>query len=153
MTTPIKVPDIGATVDKVTFLKWLVEEGMEIGRGQKIAEIETDKAVVELESAATGTLLKKVASNGDEVAVGDVVAHVGQPGESVSESAEGEVESTSEQPASQSAPARVISKPRVSPMIRNLARQKGVDLDRVVGTGKDGMITRQDVLNAARNSN
>lgn len=152
MATPIRIPDIGATVDKVTFLKWLVEEGTEISRGQKIAEIETDKAVVELESAAAGTLLKKVASNGDEVAVGDVVAHVGQPDESVSEAAEGEVESTSEQPASQSAPAREISKPRVSPMIRNLAKQKGVDLDKVEGTGKDGMITRQDVLNAARNS-
>ena len=62
MTVPIKIPDVGATVDEVTLVQWLVEEGAEIVRGQKIAAIETDKAVVELESVAAGVLLKKCAA-------------------------------------------------------------------------------------------
>ena len=57
MAVPIKIPDVGTTVDEVTIVQWLVEEGTEIVRGQKIAAIETDKAVAELESVAAGVVL------------------------------------------------------------------------------------------------
>lgn len=152
MTFPVKVPDIGGTVDTVTVVRWLVEEGEEIIRGQKIVEIETDKAVVELESVAEGVLAKKAASDGDEVAIGAVIAYVGNVGDSVSEIFDAVPDIHSPETTPQSAASREISRPRVSPVVRNLARQKGVDPDRVVGTGKDGMITRWDILAAARHT-
>jgi len=81
MATPVRIPDIGTTVDYVTVERWLVSEGDKVRRGQPIAEIETDKAVSELESAFEGVLLRQVVPDGTEVSVGDVIAYVGAPGE------------------------------------------------------------------------
>ena len=171
MPVPIRIPDIGAAEDEVTLVQWLVEEGEEIARGQKIVAIETDKAVVELESVAAGTLLKQCAAEGADATTGDIIAYVGDPGESVpqpSDSGPGASESgggpeTSESQAGirpaatpqQALPTdntEPVSQPRVSPMVRNLARQKGVDLEEVTGTGAGGVITRKDILAAAKNA-
>jgi len=143
----IKVPDLGTTVDEVTLVAWLVEEGEPVKRGDLLAEIQTDKATTELESAAEGVLLKKVVPDNSTVRTGDILAYVGKPGESVPEV---------KPPAETAAPTTSVasaSRPgsaRVSPMVRNLAGKLGVDLSQVEGTGKGRMITREDVQRAAK---
>jgi len=146
---PIKIPDVGATVDRMTLVRWLVEVGVEIARGQKIAEIETDKSVIELESVAAGVLLRKYAEEGGEVSTGEIIAYVGEAMEAVPEAASIEPDGHRTEAVAPAVPSREISKPRIAPMLRNLARQKGVDVDQVVGTGKDGTVTRQDIVAAA----
>ena len=81
MAIAIKMPDIGATVEQITILKWLKKEGQAIKRGEPLCEIQTDKAVTELESVAQGILLKQVVAENTDVAVGDVIAYVGAPDE------------------------------------------------------------------------
>ena len=83
MTTAIKMPDIGTTVEQITVLKWLKKEGEAVKRGDPLCEIQTDKAATELESAAQGILLKQVVAENTDVAVGDVIAYIGQAGEQI----------------------------------------------------------------------
>ena len=83
MAIEIKMPDLGTTVEDVVLLKWLKQEGDEVQRGEALCEVETDKARTDLESFAKGVLLKKVASEGDSIPVGTVVAYIGEPGETI----------------------------------------------------------------------
>ena len=83
MATAITMPDLGTTVEDVVLLKWLKEVGDPINRGEALCEVETDKATTDLESIAKGVLLKKVASEGDSITVGTIVAYVGELGETV----------------------------------------------------------------------
>ena len=83
MATAIKMPDLGTTVEQITVLKWLKKEGEAVKRGEPLCEIQTDKAVTELESFSQGILLKQVVAENIDVAVGDVIAYIGQPGEKI----------------------------------------------------------------------
>ncbi len=83
MAEAILMPRLGETTTEGTIFEWLVAEGDEIELVQPIALIETDKAQVELESVAEGTLLKIVAPAGATVEAGTVIAYVGEPGEQV----------------------------------------------------------------------
>ena len=146
---PIKIPDIGTTVDTVTLVRWLVEEGAEIVRGQKIAEIETEKAVIALESVAAGVLLRKNAAEGERASTGGIIAYVGNPADVIPETSDIEPAVPIANPIPRTAPYREILKPRITPILRNFAKQKGVDIDKVVGTGKGGTVTRQDIIATA----
>ena len=83
MATEIKVPDLGVNVDSVVLLNWLKNEGEPVKRGDPLCEVQTDKAVAEVESVAQGVLLKQVIEVETEVTVGTVIAYVGEPGEVV----------------------------------------------------------------------
>ena len=83
MAHEIKMPDLGTNVEQVTVLKWLKKEGEAVKRGDSLCEIQTDKAVTELESFSQGILLKQVVAENTDVAVGDVIAYVGQAGENI----------------------------------------------------------------------
>ncbi len=85
MATAIKIPDISTTAETVVLLKWLKQQGEQVKRGEPLCEIETDKANTELESVAQGTLLKQVIAEETEIAIGTVIAYVGEPGESIPE--------------------------------------------------------------------
>jgi pyruvate/2-oxoglutarate dehydrogenase complex dihydrolipoamide acyltransferase (E2) component len=85
MAVKVKIPDVGTTVDTVVLQKWLKKEGDHVKRGEPLCEVETDKAVTELESVAEGTLLKQVVSEQSEITVGTVIAYIGRPGDSVPE--------------------------------------------------------------------
>jgi pyruvate dehydrogenase E1 component alpha subunit len=85
MAVPIKVPDIGTTQDEVVLYSWLVEPGDVVKRGDIIAEVETDKAIMEFECPVEGVVLALVAEPEDVVRTGDVLAWVGEPGEAVPE--------------------------------------------------------------------
>lgn len=147
MTTAVRMPDIGTTVDRILLVCWLKAEGEEVKRGEPLCEVETDKAVSELESVAEGVLLRQVVPEDTEIQEGEIIAYVGRPGEEIPETkAEAKVP-----PAAGGAPAAApdrTDRPRVSPMIRNLAEREGVDLAAVAGTGPGGQIMREDVLRA-----
>jgi len=150
MATAIKVPDIGTTVDHVKLVKWLKKEGDTVKRGEALCEVETDKAVSELESIAEGTVLRIVAAEDTEVEQDTIIAYVGQAGEQISEESSGFRGQGSgggnEHEASATEP-RTLN-PSVPPMIVNLARKLSVDLASVKGTGPGGRITKEDVMKA-----
>ncbi len=147
MATPIKMPDLGTTVEVVTLIAWLKQEGEPVKRGEALCEVETDKAVDQLESVAAGVLLRQVVPARSEVRSGTVIAYIGSPGEVIP--AESAASCGAAVPAAQAGetPAPQMMR-KVPPVIRNLAKREGVDLDVVVGTGPGGQITRDDVLRA-----
>ncbi len=149
MPVAIKMPDLGTTVDEVRLVSWLVREGDVVKRGDPLAEIETDKAVSELESIAEGVVLKLVIAPDSMVGKGHVLAYVGKPGESVPVAA---AEAPHEEPAKAEKPAAAgfAGAQRIAPVLRNLAQKLGIDLATVRGTGRGGMITRDDLLRAQK---
>ena len=146
------MPPLGTTTDELRIVEWLKAEGDEIRRGEPLLAVETDKATVEVEAAAAGTLLKVVHSVGDTVSVGAVVAYVGMPGEDVPLEAAHEppreLASAGSGRMASVRPERVAA----SPAVRRLARDRGVDLSQVPGSGSGGRVEKQDVLAAIERS-
>ena len=148
MATAIRMPDLGTTVEQVTLAAWLKNPGHSVRRGEALCEVETDKAVSELESVADGVLLKQVVAPGTEIEVGTVIGYVGEEGETVAET---KIDSDSVTPQAEPEPkAQSEQGIAASPMVRSLAKRKGVDLTALIGTGPGGQITRADVLKAGR---
>ena len=81
MATTVVMPQMGFDMQEGTIVRWLKQEGDEVTRGEPIAEIETDKAIVEMEAFASGVLLKTVVGEGETVPVGQTIAVIGSPGE------------------------------------------------------------------------
>lgn len=86
MPEPILMPSLGETSDELHVIEWLVAEGDEVQLGQPLLLVETDKAELEVESVAAGTVLKILVSAGEDVSVSTVIAYVGGPGEEIPES-------------------------------------------------------------------
>ncbi len=157
MATSIVMPQMGFDMKQAKLLRWLKKEGDRVEKGETIAEIETDKAVLEVEAFSPGILGRIVAPEGEVVPVGRTIAVVVEPGEAVPA---GET-LPSASPAARAAPApRAEAAPQVpstqavsaeeglvkaSPAARRLAREKGADLAQVRGTGPEGRITEKDV--------
>lgn len=151
MPVEVYMPKMTDHMEKGTILKWLVEEGAQVEERQPIMEVETDKAVVEVEAPASGILRGIRAGEGTVVSVGEVVAFVAQPGEEVPKLSliplEEEAKAVPTAPVTAPAPAPAAKPDRVlaSPSARRLARELGVDLTRVKGTGPRGRIKEEDV--------
>jgi pyruvate dehydrogenase E2 component (dihydrolipoamide acetyltransferase) len=156
MAVPIKLPDMGTTVEECKVLTWRVKEGDAVKRGDVLAEIETDKAVAELESTAEGVLLRQIVNAGDMAHTGDVLAYIGKRGDTVPPETQGAPTPRATSPrgpvVAGVAPARSAGAGpvRVAPVVRNLAVKLNVDLASVQGTGAGGLITREDVLQASQ---
>ena len=156
MATTVVMPQMGFDMQEGTIVRWLKQEGDEVSRGEPIAEIETDKAIVEMEAFASGVLLKTVVGEGQTVPVGQTIAVIGTPGEALPDlgstpAPTTETEEPQEAPADvEEAVAAEVSaaaeQVRASPLARRLAEEKGIDLARVNGSGPGGRITRDDVL-------
>jgi pyruvate/2-oxoglutarate dehydrogenase complex dihydrolipoamide acyltransferase (E2) component len=127
-----KLPDLGEGLTEGEIARWLVSEGQEIAEDDPLVEIATDKTTVEIPSPAGGTVSKILVGEGEVVPVGTVLVVIGGNGRPVSDTT---------QPVSD---ARV----RATPLVRRLADQLGVDLERVTGSGPQGRITEQDVRGA-----
>jgi pyruvate dehydrogenase E2 component (dihydrolipoamide acetyltransferase) len=84
MATDVLMPRLSDSMEEGTVLKWLVEQGGEVKRGEPLAEIETDKANMTYEADTDGTLIEILAGEGDTLAIGEVIARVGDPGEAAS---------------------------------------------------------------------
>lgn len=147
-----KLPDIGEGVHEGEIVKWLVKEGDRVQEFQPMVEVMTDKATVEIPVPKSGVILKLMAKEGEVVKVGSVLVLIGEPGE-----AAGPLPAAVAEPAraapSQPQPtafATAVTAPRLqrvlaTPATRKLARELGVDINLVSGSGPGGRITEQDV--------
>lgn len=156
MATEIKMPPLSQTTDTVTLVDWLVAEGDEVQKGQPIADVETDKVTMQVESFTSGTLLKHVCTAGTEVPVGDIIAYIGKAGEQVPDSAvSGEAVPAAPAEAlsggagsvfRSAAVAAAAQDIKATPLVRHFAEKRGVDLSKLSGTGPKGLIVKADVL-------
>jgi len=157
------MPQMGADMTEGTLVKWVKQVGEQVNRGDVIAEIETDKATVELEAFESGVLLKYVVPEGETVPVGQVIAILGAAGEALGAEPERMARPTAAgrqaggSTAVATAPA--VAPPaapmtngrlRISPVARRIAHDAGVDPAAIPGSGPDGRVLRRDVEAALR---
>jgi len=152
MAKQFKFPDVGEGITEGEIVRWLIREGDEVKEDQTLAEIETDKAVVEMPSPYKGTVLKVHVKEKDIVKVGQVLVTIGEKGESAAE--ETPAARAEEKPAPATGPSVVgvvpesreeIREVLAAPKVRRLAMEIGVDIKSVRGTGPQGRITEEDV--------
>jgi len=176
MAQPIQMPKFGQTVEEATIVKWRKKAGDVVKKGDVLFEIETDKAVLEVESFHEGTLLKVLVPENKSVPVLSVVAYVGKEGESVpdappivssapkTETPKAEnakkLKSDSKSPApSVSAPSQrqeqlkaVPQRLFASPRAKTLAKDCAIDISKVAGSGANGRVTEKDVKSYLENN-
>jgi pyruvate dehydrogenase E2 component (dihydrolipoamide acetyltransferase) len=166
MAAEVKVPRLGQGMESGTVVKWLKAEGDQVEKGEPLYELDTDKVTQEVEAEAAGVLLKIAVPEG-EVPVGTTIAFIGEQGESVPDvSGNGKVETVAApeppreeaaepapepepEPAAAPAPRREGERIKASPLARRIARERGIDLASLAGTGPDGRIIAEDVDRAA----
>jgi 2-oxoglutarate dehydrogenase complex dihydrolipoamide succinyltransferase (E2) component len=144
MAYMFKLPDLGEGITSGEIKKWLVSRGEKVEEDQGIAEVETDKAVVELPSPVSGIIEDLKAAEGAKVSVGDVIAIISEEGSPPAAKPERAEIAKPGIPAAKEAPAVLAT-----PSTRMLAKQLGVDINAVKGTGPGGRITDEDVRRAA----
>ncbi|MBO6571500.1 pyruvate dehydrogenase complex dihydrolipoamide acetyltransferase [bacterium] len=168
MAIKIEMPKLSDTMEEGVIAKWNVKEGDKISAGDIIAEVETDKATMDVEAFDDGTLLKIIPQEGDAVPLGGLIAVIGEEGEDISDildgagggessessSSEGsdkkeeqkseeskEEKSESKESSSESDNGRV----KASPLAKKMAEDKGIDLTSVQGSGPDGRVVKKDI--------
>ena len=172
MANEVKLPRLGQGMEAGTIVKWLKSEGEAVAKGDPLFEIDTDKVTQEVESDYAGVLLKIALPEG-EAPVGQTIAWIGEAGEEVAaapasssddgapqsaekpaeahardpERAEGRAAAAAEADA-QPSPSRNGGRIKASPLARRIARERGVDLAQIRGTGPDGRIVAEDVERA-----
>jgi pyruvate dehydrogenase E2 component (dihydrolipoamide acetyltransferase) len=166
--TDVVMPRLSDTMEEGTVLRWLKHDGEHVKRGEELVEIETDKAAMTYESDREGTL-QTVAHEGDTLAVGELIARIGSPDDNGSPVAQdpvaieaGQAAGVDVQPARADTPltgAQESSEPssasepaqraKASPLARRIARERGVDLGGVSGSGPGGRIVKADVEEVA----
>jgi pyruvate dehydrogenase E2 component (dihydrolipoamide acetyltransferase) len=185
MATDVMMPRLSDSMEEGTVLKWLVDVGGEVKRGEPLVEIETDKANMTYEADTDGVLIEVVAQEGETLPIGNVIARIGAAGEEVRDAgseargngAQAQAEETSEEPDSepeQAEPeeAEAEEQPteakapdtrhpapdtsdgngrvKASPVARRMAREMGVELSGLQGTGPGGRIVKADIEAAAK---
>jgi pyruvate dehydrogenase E2 component (dihydrolipoamide acetyltransferase) len=162
VATEVKLPRLGQGMEAGTIVKWLKSEGEAVEKGEPLYELDTDKVTQEVEAEASGVLLK-IAVDAGEVPVGQTIGFIGAEGEEAPASAEKPAEAPKREPerdegraaaaekaAEQPAPASGATNGRVkaSPLARRIARERGIELTGLRGTGPDGRIVAEDVERA-----
>lgn len=163
MAIVIDMPKLSDTMSEGVIAKWNVKEGDTVRSGDIIAEVETDKATMDVEVFDGGTILKIIAKEGEAVPLGGLMAIIGEPGEDISALLGGKAES---KPASKPAPtetskdefkdpivgdiqpASTDARVKASPLAKSIAAASGVDLSKVQGTGPNGRIVKRDLESA-----
>src|SRR5438270_2839477 len=161
MAAQVKLPRLGQGMESGTIVKWLKAEGDEVAKGEPLYELDTDKVTQEVEAEAAGVLLKIAVAEG-EVPVGTTIAFIGEQGEPVPDvSGNGKVsapaeESKAEKPeepeperAPEPEPRKEGERIKASPLARRIARERGIDLASISGTGPEGRIIAEDIDRAA----
>ena len=171
MAIAVEMPKMSDTMEEGVLAAWLVEEGTSVSAGDVVAQVETDKATMDLEVYDDGVLLKRVIGEGDAVPIGGLIAILGQEGEDVS-AILAKYDGGGDGAASEAAPAASESVPAVaeeaapapamteqvalapsedggrvkaSPLARKMATEQGIDLTRLTGSGPEGRIIKRDV--------
>ncbi len=142
MSTEVTVPTLGESVAEATIGEWLKQPGEAVAADEPIASLETDKVAVEVTAPVAGTMGQQIAKVGDTVAVGALIATI---------------EAGAGAPAAASAPAPVAAAPApaseastLSPAVRRAVLEHAIDPASIKGTGKDGRLTKEDVVAAAQ---
>ena len=156
MAHSIVMPALEMAQETGKLISWRKKEGEAVGKGEPLLDVETDKAVVEIESPAEGILAGVKAHAGDVIPVGQTIAWILNPGEEIpaeATSASGRRMDTASSAApaaptqvSAQASAAPTANARISPKARRLAKEHGVDISRVCGTGGEGEIQAEDIL-------
>ncbi len=171
MAEIVTMPKLGFDMAEGTLVRWVVAEGESIDKGAVLAEIETDKATVEVESNFTGLVARHIVDEGTSVPVGDPIAVIGEPGEKIDFNAllggaaeKAGAEETEEKPKPVSAQEKAEAGPaeeveegaqlpggvRASPLARRMAEEEGIDLKEIKGTGPQGRIIKKDIEDYAK---
>ncbi|MGE0875842.1 MAG: 2-oxoglutarate dehydrogenase complex dihydrolipoyllysine-residue succinyltransferase [Burkholderiales bacterium] len=143
MLVEVKVPQLSESVSEATLLEWHKKEGEAVARDENLIDIETDKVVLELPAPADGVLVQVKKGNKGTVVAGEVIAVIDTDAKA-SVSTPAQAAAAVPQPAS---PARQA--PPVMPAAQKIAAEKGIDTDKLQGTGRDGRVTKGDVLAAS----
>jgi pyruvate dehydrogenase E2 component (dihydrolipoamide acetyltransferase) len=159
VATEVILPRLGQGMESGTIVRWLKSEGEPVAKGEPLFELDTDKVTQEVEAEAAGVLLKIAVAEG-EVPVGRTVAFIGSEGEDVPEVAAAAAPAEEAATPSESEPAPAAEAPReaevasgngrikASPLARRIARERGIELSGIRGTGPDGRIVAEDVERA-----
>ena len=146
MTVDVKVPVLAESVPDATLLEWRKQPGDTIDKDEILIELETDKVVLEIPAPEAGVLTKILKHTGDTVLSQEVLAQI-EPGDGASTAPPGLASVPTEAPAALTAPAvAATSRERLSPAVRRLVEEHGLDATAISGTGRDGRITKGDVL-------
>lgn len=168
MAVEIKVPELGESVVEATVARWLIKQGEAVKAGDAVVALETDKVDLEVQATSSGVLSAILAQEGEDVKIGDVLGTIdsaGAPADQAAEAADGDSDEEEQQPAKEEsapakeerAPAKEESAPakeesvetspaeKVTPVAKRMAREEGVDLAAVSGSGAGGRVTKQDV--------
>jgi pyruvate dehydrogenase E2 component (dihydrolipoamide acetyltransferase) len=175
VATEIKLPRLGQGMEAGTIVKWLKSEGESVEKGEPLYELDTDKVTQEVEADASGVLLKIAVAEG-EVEVGKTIAVIGEAGEQVAEPEAAKVDESEQEEGSPGAareeerergreasaadavtqirePAAAArtdgGRIKASPLARRIARERGIDLAAIAGTGPEGRVVAEDVERAA----
>jgi pyruvate dehydrogenase E2 component (dihydrolipoamide acetyltransferase) len=157
MAISVVMPALEMAQETGKLLAWRKNEGEQVTKGEPLLEIETDKAVVEVEAPADGLLAGVTAKIGDEIPVGQTIAWLVKPGEqpptaTQTQSPSARATTAPDRVPSAAPPAteeRAAAAPQISPKARRLAKELGVDISQIRGTGPDGTISSEDVQAAA----
>src|SRR3954452_4671272 len=162
MATYVQIPALGESITEGTLARWLKKPGDAVAADEGIAELETDKVSVEVASPVAGVLAEQLVKEGDNVAVGAVIARVDESGKAARAPADTAAAATTNPPGAGETPALrddstapVAAEPdddhvtTLSPAVRRAVLEYHVDPTRIKGTGKDGRLTKDDVIAAA----
>jgi 2-oxoglutarate dehydrogenase E2 component (dihydrolipoamide succinyltransferase) len=138
MIVEVKVPQLSESVAEATLLDWHKKEGERVARDENLIDIETDKVVLELPSPTDGVLVRIIKKNRESVGSGDVIAQIDTEGKAAAAPAP----TLEKKPA----PEKAKTAPPVMPAAQKIAAEKGVDTSKIQGTGRDGRVTKADVL-------
>ena len=166
MAIKIEMPKLSDTMEEGVISKWNVNEGDEVSAGDIIAEVETDKATMDVEVFDAGTVLRIVPGEGDAVPLGGLIAIIGEADEDISSLLEDTITTTADSTTTSKQDKATINEETVdtpvyvvasssddgrikaSPLAKKIAADKGVDLNSIVGSGPDGRIVKKDVETA-----
>ncbi|MCA9723784.1 MAG: 2-oxo acid dehydrogenase subunit E2 [Kurthia sp.] len=165
MAFEFRLPDIGEGIHEGEIVQWFVKPGQEVKEDDILAEVQNDKAVVEIPSPVDGTILEVLVEEGTLTTVGTVLLKIDAPGyEDLQLKGHHDEEEEEETPAKEEAPVKeetvetskapeIVEPSNTSkrvialPSVRKFAREQGVDISVVEGTGKNGRVTKEDILN------
>lgn len=151
MATDVILPSLGFDMTEGTLARWLKKEGERVEKDEAIAEIETEKATVEIVATVSGVLARIVVKNGQTVPVGTVIGVIAEPGETLADIPE--APTIDHPPASASADkekegktaAPSAARIKSTPVARRMADEAGIDLSRIKGSGPESRVTERDV--------
>ena len=165
MAIAVEMPKMTDTMEEGVLVAWMVEEGDAISAGDVIAQVETDKATMDVEAYDDGVLLKKVAAEGDALPIGGLIAVLGKAGEDAASvlaqygqggdgaapapapkaQPEAAAQAPASSPSGDGAPVEAVGRVKASPLARKLAVDHGLDLRTVRGSGPEGRIIKRDI--------